>query len=488
MLSSKFSSLENYYSSTSESTYSLLPCRFTPLDNYQNYLVSNDVGEHLVLNRESLHQYLNKQLTPDSAIYKELQSKHFIYDEDSKVALELLSLKYRTKASVFSSFTALHIFVVTLRCDYSCPYCQVSRQSSDKEAFDMKQETAMKALELVFKSPSPQIKIEFQGGESLLNFDLIQTIVFEAEKMNVAEKRDLQFVIATNLTPLNEQVLKFCLDHDIFISTSLDGSQDLHDANRPRKGESGYQLTLEGIQRVQKYLGKDRISALMTTTELSLKDVKAIIDEYMRLELDGIFLRPLSPYGFAVKTKQIEKYDAIRWLDFYKEGLDYIIDVNRRGCFFPEHYTALILKKMFSALPAGYVDLQSPTGAGISAVVYNYDGDVYASDEARMLAEMGDKSFRIGNVNQDSYEEIFASDVLLDVIEESVAESCPQCSECAFLPFCGTDPVYHYATQKDIVGHKAFSGFCTKNMSITKHIIDKLQNDSKARDVLMSWI
>jgi hypothetical protein len=29
----------------------------------------------------------------------------------------------------------------------------------------------------------------------------------------------------------------------------------------------------------------------------------------------------------------------------------------------------------------GYVDLMSPAGIGIGAVVYNYDGHVYASDE-----------------------------------------------------------------------------------------------------------
>ena len=32
-------------------------------------------------------------------------------------------------------------------------------------------------------------------------------------------------------------------------------------------------------------------------------------------------------------------------------------------------------------------------------LVYNYDGDVYASDEGRMLAEMNDDTFKIGNVH-----------------------------------------------------------------------------------------
>ena len=69
----------------------------------------------------------------------------------------------------------------------------------------------------------------------------------------------------------------------------------------------------------------------------------------------------------------------------------------------------------------GYVDLTSPAGIGIGALVYNYDGDVYASDEGRMLAEMGDKTFRLGNLHDDSYAELILSDALLDPLEESFA-------------------------------------------------------------------
>ena len=41
----------------------------------------------------------------------------------------------------------------------------------------------------------------------------------------------------------------------------------------------------------------------MTTTKLSLGRVREIIDEYVAQGFRGIFLRPMSPYGFAVKTK-----------------------------------------------------------------------------------------------------------------------------------------------------------------------------------------
>jgi hypothetical protein len=74
----------------------------------------------------------------------------------------------------------------------------------------------------------------------------------------------------------------------------------------------------------------------------------------------------------------------------------------------------------------------SPAGTGIGAVVYRYDGNVYASDEGRMLTEMGDRTFCLGNVHRGDFEDIFPSEVLLDPLEESFVASAPMCTACAF--------------------------------------------------------
>jgi His-Xaa-Ser system radical SAM maturase HxsB len=225
----------------------------------------------------------------------------------------------------------------------------------------------------------------------------------------------------------------------------------------------------------------------MTTTKNSLSRVNEIIDEYIKLGFNSIFLRPLSPYGFAIKTKNYSKYDTQSWLDFYFKGLEYILDINKQGYFFVEQYASIILSKMFSPGEPGYVDLQSPAGIGIAAIVFNYDGDVYASDEARMLAEMNDKTFRLGNLHKESYEDIIGSDVLLDTIEQTMTESVPGCSDCGFQLFCGSDPVFHHATQGDRVGHKPSSAFCNKNMEITRYLIRLMEDNPEAKSILMRW-
>ena len=465
--------------------YKLLPLRFTALDD-DRYVLTNLAGEYHVSPKSVTHQFLSHQLSCDSAEYHALKSRHFLLDGDSSVALDLLALKTRTKLERLSNFTALHLFVVTLRCEHSCPYCQVSRQNDNRTEFDMSPEIADRALDLVFRSPSPNIKIEFQGGESMLNFSMVRHIVEGALARNATQKRNLGFVIATNLAVVTDEILAYCRKYGIHISTSLDGPADLHNRNRPRPGDDSYRRAIDGMARVRHMLGRDRVSAVMTTTAASLDRVRDIIDEYVSQDLRGIFLRPLSPYGFAMKTKWFAAYDREKWLEFYFEGLDYIIELNKQGVPFTEFYASTILTKMLTPFEPGYVDLTSPAGIGIGALVYNYDGRVYASDESRMLAEMGDDTFCLGTVN-DPYEKLMLSNKLLDPIEQSIAASAPMCSDCAFEPYCGADPVYHHATQGDFVGHKPSSDFCKRNMAIFRGLISRMEADPETRQLFLRW-
>lgn len=467
-------------------TYRLLPFRFEPLDD-ERVVLTNLVGEFEVLDRLSFDAFAHHRLVPGSKPYLDLKARHFLIDDASSVALDLLAVKARTRAEPVSNFTGLHMFVVTLRCDHSCGYCQVSRQTTDKMAFDMSEAHAERALEFVFQSPSPNLKIEFQGGEPLLNFDLIRRIVLGAEARNATAKRNLAFVIATNLSQLSEEVLAFSGQHGVYFSTSLDGPEDLHNRNRPRPGRNSHALAVAGIERVRRTIGFDRVSALMTTTPESLSRGRAIVDEYARLGFRSIFLRPISPYGFAARSNLAARYSTDEWLRFYKDTLAYILELNRQGLEFREEFSAIVLKKMLTPYGTGYVDLQSPAGLGISAVVYNYDGAIYASDEARMLAEMGETRFKLGHLDQDPYERVFTSDALLEPLAETILESAPMCSDCAFLPYCGSDPVYHWAMHRDLLGHKARSAFCRRNMAIFKHLIQLLENDVDASAILRTW-
>jgi uncharacterized protein len=474
------------FAPTDASDLRLLPLRFERLGS-NRFLVGNLVGDLLLLTAEELERVVSLAIRPGDGLYERCFEKLLVAGGGQRSQLQLLALRLRSRMAFLQEATALHLFVVTLRCEHSCPYCQVSRRSVDRERFDMSDEIALRAVDVALSAPAPRIKIEFQGGEPLLNFGLIRKIVVAARERALARNKTVEFVIASNLALLTDEVLKFCLDNAVLLSTSLDGPADLHNRNRPRPGGNSHALAVAGIQRAQAALGRSGVSALMTTTEASLDRIEEIVDEYLRLNLDGIFLRALSPYGFAVKTKQFARYDGSDWLTFYERGLRYIIDVNRRDRHFPEFYASLLLKRMLSDQPIGYVDLRSPAGIGLGALVYNYDGKVFASDEGRMLAEMGDRTFELGDLRTDDYPSLVLSDKLINLIGDTLAQCAPQCSTCAFEPHCGADPVFHHATQGDALGIKPLSEFCRRQKGVLRLLFEILNGGGEEAAVLHRW-
>jgi len=188
----------DHYRPNSGRPYDFLPFRFMRWPD-GDVLVTNEAGEYLFLTEQGFAALHEKRLSASSDEYRNLKAKHFLTDGDPFLSLELLATKVRTKKAFLEGFTKLHLFVVTLRCDHSCPYCQVSRVTQDKVRYDMTRETAARAIDLLFCSPSQALKVEFQGDEALLNFDLIRWCVEQIRDRNAAERRDIDFVIATNL-------------------------------------------------------------------------------------------------------------------------------------------------------------------------------------------------------------------------------------------------------------------------------------------------
>src|ERR1700753_1488842 len=110
--------------------WDLLPFRFERIGG--GGPAHNMVAEHLFLSAEDFERLGRIDLPTDSALVRRLRAKHLIRRPDDDLPVELLAMKARTRYRRLSEFTSLHIFVASLRCEHSCPYCQVSRQSSDK--------------------------------------------------------------------------------------------------------------------------------------------------------------------------------------------------------------------------------------------------------------------------------------------------------------------------------------------------------------------
>jgi uncharacterized protein len=103
------------------------------------------------------------------------------------------------------------------------------------------------------------------------------------------------------------------------------------------------------------------------------------------------------------------------------------------------------------------------------------------------LAEMGDRTFEIGDLEHSDYVSLILSDKLIDLVSGSLTQCSPECMSCAFEPACGSDPVYHHATQGDLVGIKPLSAFCARQKSVLRLLIEMLEDSPDDAAVLRRW-
>jgi His-Xaa-Ser system radical SAM maturase HxsB len=486
--SRKFKDFE-FYKKDHQPEYFLLPFRFHRI-NETNEVLVNEIGDYIVVPTGTVQKIVNRQLSgsSDPELYADLIASFFIAEQKIPALIDVAATRYRTKKAFLDGFTALHIFVISLRCEHTCHYCQVSRVTENKEKYDMSEEHIDKGIDLMMSSPNQFITMEFQGGEALLAFEKIVYAIEKTKELAIKKDKIVTYVICTNLAMVTEDILNYCKLNNVLISTSLDGPAFIHNENRKRPGKNSYELTIKGIEMTRNIVGWDKVSAIMTTTNLSLEHPIEIVEEYYNQGFRNIFLRAISPYGFALKNDSKNKYEIDKFLAFYKIALDRILEYNFRGEYFSEDYATIILRKILTPFPVGYVDLNSPTGAITNVIVFNYDGAVYATDESRMLAEMHDYTFKLGHLDTHSYEEIFYGEQAQQLIYNGINESLPGCSNCAFQPYCGADPVHNHATQGDMIGYRPTSSFCKKNMEIIRYLIELMESDRRIKSIFEGWV
>lgn len=418
----------------------------------------------------------------------ELFAKHFLREADGTGMARLFDARIRARNETLTSGVSLHIIVPTLQCEHTCRYCQVSRAAVG-DGYSMTREQVELAVEAIFQSPAPQLTVEFQGGDPLLRYDLVKLAIERIAQRSIQDGRKVQFVVASTLHQLNEEMCAFFRAHSVSLSTSLDGPAHLHNRNRPTPTRDAYQRTIAGIKLARRTISQDCVSALMTVTRQSLSCPEEIVDEYVRLGFDEIFIRPMALYGFAMKNSHVLGYTFEAFESFYARCLQRVLWWNAQGTSIREAAASVWMNKLLSPFDSGYVDLQRISGAGRSVLVYNYDGWVYPSDEARMLAETGQTSLRLGRLGA-PIPDCLSSPVNRSLQESSDGGAHPQCADCAFNAFCGPDPVEELATGEGYT--VASSWHCRRSKSMFAWILNRLdlaqeQADDNFLDLAHAW-
>lgn len=450
-------------------------------------LITNDFGDYAFLTKEEFTDFVTDRVDPNSELFDLLSKKGFIAAGDPNVFINGRIGDLRgIKGYLFSS-TALHIFAVTNTCNQNCVYCQAKAPGSRLNGI-MDAETGKKAIEVAMQSPNPNLTFEFQGGEPLLNFDVILEMINHSRELNETYHKNIEYTIVTNLIALDDRKLQALIDNNVSICTSLDGCEVVHNHNRKLLSGAGtYSHVRKAIQKVRE-AGR-HIGAIETTTRFSLDYPEEIVDEYVNLELGGIFLRPLTPLGFAKSDWEKIGYSPEEFMEFYKRAFMHILEINKNGILFPELHATYFLRKILHGDADNYMELRSPCGAGIGQMSYYYNGNVYTCDEGRMMGEAGDNTFLLGNVHTDSYDTMVGRKTCKATCAASVVESLPNCCDCAYHPYCGVCPVVAYSSSGDIFPTEPFDFRCRVYKGIQDILFRLLQEgDERTLHILHTWI
>jgi len=449
------------------------------------YLITNDFGKYHFISENDFPALVNDNLSDDCEDKDALIEKGFIINGSTEGFIKANIPWLNSMKGYCLCGTALHIFAVTNKCNLDCLYCQAHSSSSCLNR-SMTKEIGRKAIEFALQSPNKHLTFEFQGGEPLLNFEVIKEMIDYSKEINT--EKEIEYTIVTNLIHMTEDKLQYFLEKNVHICTSLDGPKIVHDKNRPFRDKSGsYDFVIEKIKDLKSRGIK--VNAIQTTSKFSLQHPKEIINQYAELGINNIFLRPLTPLGMAESAWKSIGYTSDEFMAFYKEAFDYIMKINLEGFYFSEVHASYFLKKIFHNYSENYMELRSPCGAGVGQMSYYYDGNVYTCDEGRMLSEMGDNSFLLGNVCSDTFNTAVSSPVCAAVCKSSIVEALPECAQCVYQPYCGICPVVNYASTNNLYEKNSKDFRC----SVYKGIMDILfeiieENDENQINVLKSWI
>ena len=440
----------------------------------EKFLITNDFGKFSLLSKSDFNSLVTGKINPDSEMYHELCEKLFIFDSSPTCFIEFAQNEMKNSKNYVFSATSLQIFVVTNACNMDCVYCQANNGLEKPKDF-MSIDIAEKAVNLALSSPSANMTFEFQGGEPLMNFPVIKHIVEYTEKNKKGKL--INYTIVTNLTLLTDEMIQFFKEYNISISTSLDGNEILHNLNRTYKDKKEtFSDVIKSVDILRKH--KINIGAIQTTTRNSLPLYKEIINTYKELGFSSIFIRPLTPLGCAYRKWSNIGYTPDEFIQFYRKSLEYIIFLYKCVYFMSEGHASIFLSKIIHNFPINYMELRSPCGAAVGEMAYYPNGDVFTCDEGRMLYEMGDDSFKLGNVNENSYYDMIHSNTYCAVCKASILESLPNCCDCVYQPYCGVCPVINLAIEHDVISKAPNNYRCKIYSGMLDTIFELLQNET----------
>ena len=173
---------------------------------------------------------------------------------------------------------------VTNQCNLSCTYCyeygedKIVDTENGKQPKFMSEETARESVEFMLKESGDNkvAHITFFGGETLLNFPVLQKTIAYARQRGAELGKEVDFSLTTNATLLKPEIIEFLAENHVGVTISIDGPREVQDKFRVfHNGTGSYDVVAPKIKELLKRHRSRPIGARVTLTSGTL-DIKRI--------------------------------------------------------------------------------------------------------------------------------------------------------------------------------------------------------------------
>lgn len=291
--------------------------------------------------------------------------------EDEKELIE--KLKHQTTDNQFQGLYLITSTSCNLDCDYCFYRCSISGSLKEKKL--MSEYVAKKAVN-GFKDIVKNNKtydgywqqITLYGGEPMTNKVLLKKIIpYIHDKFN---DQYTDIVINTNLTLLDDDMIKVLKDNNVIVQVSLDGLSQIHDMHRKYlDGKGSYDIVMNNAKKLVE--NGVTVIPLITATDTNVDDFSNIVYEILnQLNTEEFYSNVIISGTFEVSKDYYDKL-AKAMVDIYKK----LLSKNGKSDF----------TQLCESILGNNKDISKQSCGGTRKITVFPDGRVYACQALQKL-------------------------------------------------------------------------------------------------------
>lgn len=344
---------------------------------------------------------------------------------------------------------------INRKCNLRCSYCYIT----DKNNEEMTLETAQKSVDFAIEKiismnhKNRKIVIDFLGGEPLLNFNLIKNIVDYCEEQTEIVNIKFKYVMTTNGTIFNRDILEFLTKKDFSLKISIDGNQNIHDLTRKDIfGNGSFHMIKQNLHLFGEYENR---------TQKFIQVSNVLTKNNYRFYLETIqFL--VETFGFRyidTGMNSFEEWSDKEWEELEKilsQVLEYYLKCYDQGKEFIWNYLENSLEsfeniwKLYSC------------GAGIISFYISYNGTYY------LCPTLMDEKYSLGDVNDKDNITLFMKNIMENARISKIQNT--KCSSCKIELNCKAKGCFAASVLENDSIHLPSVKSCTMNKMLNQFI------------------